>query len=285
MQITAIAITRLIKYNKLGKKQFQALVVVQYDDMLYFCEVLWLCQGVMLSRVCDLHKEIAIFLRHKNLPCADQFFGPRWLARLALLMDNTTHLNALNVKLHGKDILVTDMHAYITAACVPDDVEPDICVSVVASLREEFASRFAGQAACCRLQAVYRPLTFPWTTPLPLQMELVELQCNDELKAKFYNSSPLSFFRDSALPSWTFPKYIAHVQRTIAMFGGTHCCEQLFSKMKYTKSRLRSLLSDSHLNDILLLSSSSIEPGIEILIHGKQHQPSHGFACFAIKVL
>ena len=28
--------------------------------------------------------------------------------------------------------------------CVPDDVEPDTCVSVVASMREEFASRFAG---------------------------------------------------------------------------------------------------------------------------------------------
>ena len=29
-------------------------------------------------------------------------------------------------------------------ACVPDDVEPDTCVSVVASMREEFAARFAG---------------------------------------------------------------------------------------------------------------------------------------------
>ncbi len=30
------------------------------------------------------------------------------------------------------------------AACVSDDVEPDTCNSVVASQREEFASRFAG---------------------------------------------------------------------------------------------------------------------------------------------
>ena len=35
-------------------------------------------------------------------------------------------------------------HSPRLAACVPDDVEPDTCVSVVASLREEFASRFAG---------------------------------------------------------------------------------------------------------------------------------------------
>ena len=98
------------------------------------CEVHWLSRRAMLSRVCDLQKEIATFLR--------QFFDPRWLARLTLL---------------GKDIIVTDMHAHITAfevklrlwdaqlangqlehftrlaACVPDDVS-------VVSLREEFAS-------------------------------------------------------------------------------------------------------------------------------------------------
>ena len=61
--------------------------------------------------MCDLHKEIATFLRHKNLPYADQFFDPRWLARLALLTDITTHLDALNVKLQGKYILVDNRHA------------------------------------------------------------------------------------------------------------------------------------------------------------------------------
>ena len=66
--------------------------------------------------------------------------------------------------------------------------------------------------------------------PCPLQMELVEIQCNDELNAKFYNSSPLPFFRDIALSSMNFPKYIAHVQRIVAIFGGTYCCEQLFPK-------------------------------------------------------
>ena len=70
-----------------------------------------------------------------------------------------------------------------------------------------------------------------------------------------------------------FPKYIAHVQRIVAMFGGSYCCEQLFSKMKYMKSRLRSLLSDHHLNDILLLSSSSNDPDIEIRLHGQQQRP------------
>ena len=87
------------------------------------------------------------------------------------------------------------------------------------------------------------------------------------------------------LPSRNFSKYIAHVQRIVAMFGGTYCCEQLFSKMKCTKSPLRSLLSDRHINGIPLLSSSTIEPDIDKLLHGKQHQPYHCFACLATKLL
>ena len=131
-------------------------------------------------------------------------------------------------------------------ACVPDDVEPDTCVSVVASMREEVASRFAGiKPLAAYFKLFTAPFDFPVDdAPAPLPMELVELQCNYELKAKFYNSSPLSFFRDIALPSRNFPTFIAHVQRVVAMFGGTvYCCEQSFSKMKYTKSRLRSLLT------------------------------------------
>ncbi|KAG0726949.1 General transcription factor II-I repeat domain-containing protein 2B [Chionoecetes opilio] len=110
--------------------------------------------------------------------------------------------------------------------------------------------------------------------PAPLQMELVELQCNDELKAKYRTVSPLSFFRDLVLPSNKFSNYIEHVKRIVAMFGSTYCCEQLFSKMKYTKSRIRSQLSDRHLNDIpLCLPHQSIQ--ILNHFHGKQHQASH----------
>ena len=185
-----VKVVNSILSRSLNHRQFQALVDeadVQYGDLLYYCEFSWLSRGAMLSRVCDLQKEIATFLRQKNLPFADQFVDPRWLARLALLTDITTHLNALNVKLQGKDILITDMHAHITAfevkvrlweeqlansqldhfprlaACVPDDVEPDTCVSVVASLREEFASRFAGIKP---LAADFKLFTAPFDFPV-----------------------------------------------------------------------------------------------------------------------
>uniref|UniRef100_UPI003590241A general transcription factor II-I repeat domain-containing protein 2-like n=1 Tax=Myxine glutinosa TaxID=7769 RepID=UPI003590241A len=208
-----VKVVNSILSRSLNHRQFQALmdeVNVHYNDLLYFCEVRWLSRGAMLSRVCDLQQEIATFLRQKNLPHADQFSDPRWLARLALLTDITAHLNTLNIKLQGKDILVTDMYAHITAfevklrlweaqlasgqfvhfphlaACAPDDVDLGTCVSVVNSLREEFASRFAGvRVLAADFKLFTAPFDFPVEdAPASLQMELVELQCNDEMKAK-----------------------------------------------------------------------------------------------------
>ncbi|KAG0723767.1 General transcription factor II-I repeat domain-containing protein 2 [Chionoecetes opilio] len=299
-----VKVVNSILSRSLNHRQFQALtdeVNTHYGDLLYFCEVRWLSHGAMLSRVCDLQQEIATFLRQKNLPGADHFSNPQWLARLAQLTDITTHLNDLNVKLQGKNILVTDMYSHITAfevklrlweaqlaagqfmhfpriaTCAPDDVDLNTCVGVVTSLREEFASRFTGvRPLAPGFKLFTSPFDFPVDeAPGPLQIELVELQCNDELKAKYRTASPLSFFRDLVLPSNKFPYYIEHIKCIVAMFGSTYCCEHLFSKMKYTKSGIRSQLSDRHLNDILLLSASSIDPDIESLLHGKQHQPSH----------
>ncbi|XP_076069311.1 general transcription factor II-I repeat domain-containing protein 2B-like [Oratosquilla oratoria] len=236
-----VKVANSILSRSLNHRQFQVLmdeVNVHYNDLLYF----WLSRGAMLSSLCDLQQEIATLLRQKYLPHADQFSDPRWLARLALLMSITAYLNALNMMLQGKYILAADMYAHVTA------------FEVKLRLWEAQLDSDA---------------------PAFLQMELVELQCNDEMKAKFRTSSPLSFFRAIVLPSNNFQKYIAHFQRIVAMFGSTYCCEQLFSKMKYTKSHLRSQLSDRHLNDILLLSTSTIEPDMEILLHGKQHQQSH----------
>ena len=63
--------------------------------------------------------------------------------------------------------------------------------------------------------------------------------------------------------------------RTVAAFGSTYCCEQLFSRMKLTKSKSGAQLTDGHLNDVLLLSVSSVALEISSVIAQKQHQVSH----------
>ena len=135
----------------------------------------------------------------------------------------------------AKNIIVTDMYSHITAfevrlclwevqlatgqfmhfprivACAPDDVDLNICVGVITSLREENASRFTGVRS---LAPGFKLITSP---------------CDfDKLKAKYRTASPLSFFRDLVLPSKIFQNYIKHVKRIVVMFGSTYCRKQLF---------------------------------------------------------
>ena len=78
------------------------------------------------------------------------------------------HISAFEVKLRLWEAQLANgqsQHFPRLAACVPDDVEPDTRVSVVVSMREEFASHFAGDRAV-DFKLFTTPLTFPWTTPL-----------------------------------------------------------------------------------------------------------------------
>ena len=163
------------------------------------------------------------------------------------------------------------------AACDSKDIDFGECASVITVLCGEFASRFEELRAC---SSDFHLFTSPFDCvvddmPDELPMEVVELQCNVELKSKFLASSPLAFFSDD-LSERDFPHLVRNAKKIAAMFGSTYCCEQLFSKMKIVKYRYRAQLSDEHLNHILLLSSSSISPDISTLCSEKhQYHSSH----------
>ena len=63
----------------------------------------------------------------------------------------------------------------------------------------------------------------------------------------------------------TFQGLVQHAKKMFCMFGSTYLCESLFSKVKYTKSRIRSRLTDENLEDHLGPSISSLEMNIEDL--------------------
>ena len=92
-------------------------------------------------------------------------------------------------------------------------------------------------------------------------MELVELQCSDELKSKFHAEGVLLLdFYKKYLECKQYPNLINHAKKMASMFGNTYVGEQLFSSMKVTKSKLRIQLNDGHLQDILLLATSNLTP-------------------------
>lgn len=157
--------------------------------------------------------------------------------------------------------------------------DPGIFVNMVEELRKEFSSRFADfHLHANEFKLFATPFDVEVDTASEIfQMELIEMQCDDILRSKFHSEdvSVLDFYRKYIHPSGKYPNLVDHAKKMASLFGSTYLCEQLFSKMKHTKNHLRTRLTDAHLDNVLLLASTSLTPNIEKLSSNKQHQVSH----------
>ena len=103
------------------------------------------------------------------------------------------------------------------------------------------------------------------------QLELINLQCDKFLKARYDSVSTVEFYQKYVAPRKKLSNLLQNAKIMTSLFASTYCCEQLFSKMKYTKTYLRSSLHDDHLEDILMLSTTNISADVETLSKTKQH--------------
>lgn len=94
------------------------------------------------------------------------------------------------------------------------------------------------------------------------QFELIDLQCNAELKQLFLNCPKVEFYK--SLSKSRFPNLRSHAQIT-AMFTSSYICEKVFSAMKLRK-RVRNRLKDEQLASLLRVSSSRLQPNLETLL-------------------
>jgi hypothetical protein len=157
----------------------------------------------------------------------------------------------------------------------------------MANLRLQFSTRFADiRAYANELLLFSNPVLVNWREEVhsDFQLELMELQTDPDMKIIFERTKlkkvedrlPLmDFYQKYVHEARSYPKLIAHAKKMACIFGSTYVCEQLFSKMKFTKNKYRTRLTDSHLNDILYISSSSMTANIDKLVKKKQHQVSH----------
>lgn len=143
-----------------------------------------------------------------------------------------------------------------------------IKISVLAA---DFRRRFADfEAQKSRFELLSNPFAVDVeSSPPNLQMELIELQCSDALKAKYAAVGAAEFAR--FLPK-TMPQLRIQAAQTLSMFGSTYLCEQLFSLMKLNKTSHRSRLTAEHLHSILRISSAqSLAPNIDELVQKMRH--------------
>ena len=110
--------------------------------------------------------------------------------------------------------------------------------------------------------------------PTHLQMELIELQEDTQLKSKF-DEVKLSDFSRTYLAEERYPQLRAFARKMICVFGSTYKCEQFFFIMKTNKSKYRTRLRDENLENTLVLCISRIDPNIDYLVSQVQAQASH----------
>jgi hypothetical protein len=210
-------------------------------------------------------------MKGKPLP---EFSNEDWISDFAFLVDMTQHLNDLNLQLQGRNQLVNDIFTHVNAFEVKlplweiqltnqnrahfptlNDKAKSVSFNVakyateIGVLREEFKSRFQDFR---KHETYFRIFASPFETdveavPEKFQMELIELQSKEEIKSEFLNVPLLEFYK-LYLPENNFPQLYRQAIYVNALFGSTYVCEQLFSKIKHSKSKLRSRLTDKHLH-------------------------------------
>ncbi|XP_069792252.1 LOW QUALITY PROTEIN: general transcription factor II-I repeat domain-containing protein 2-like [Narcine bancroftii] len=235
-----------------------------YGDVLYFTKVRWLSRGNILKRYFELRAEVKAFME-KDGVAVPVLSDSKWLMDLAFLVDITNELNVLNKKLQGQGQLVSAAYDNVRAfsaklvlwkaqlsqtnlchfpACkaLMDSGTPfsgEKYVDVILKLQEEFDHRFVDfKMHRATFQIFVDPFSFDVQDAPPLlQVELIDLQCNSELKTKFREVSGKAdklgqFLRE--LPPPSFPELSRMFKRTLCLFWSTYLCEKLVSTLNFT---------------------------------------------------
>jgi len=135
-------------------------------------------------------------------------------------------------------------------------------------LSKEFQEKFLDFSSFALFSA---PFTFDVAkAEESLQMELLEMQSDSTLRAKYLEVGIPSFFL--YLPE-RFTNFRRFATRIMAMFGSTCVCEQLFSFMKSTKTCHRTTLIDEHLSSLIKVGTvQAFQPDIPKIVMKKSHQ-------------
>lgn len=291
-----------IRSKGLNHRQFQEFLKdseSEYSDVVFFAEVRWLTRAKMLKRIFDLKQEIKAFFasKSKNIP---EFEDKEWVTDFAFFVDITSHLNHLNIQLQGKDQLVNTMFDLVSAfqmklglweqqmknkkfshfpTLAGEEVTQamaDKYAALISSLKTEFDNRFQDFKSQKNLLSVFAtPFSVEiHSLPDDLQMEICDLQCDTQMKDKFF-AVPLEEFYRKYIDEHKYATIYNHALRMISLFGNTYTCEQLFSRMKYIKSQQRTRITDDHLENCLRIATTSISVNIDNLSSSKQSQSSH----------
>ena len=110
--------------------------------------------------------------------------------------------------------------------------------------------------------------------------ELIDLQNSAALKARYEKLLLMATGQDlvdfwKAVPVIAFPELRSFSAKFISRLGTTYRCEQAFSTLKFVKSKYRTRLTHAHLEALMKLAVTDLQPRLEDLVKKVQLQGSH----------
>ena len=228
----------------------------------------------------------------------------------AFLTDITHHLNVLNLKLQGKSKILPNMMNDVSAfqskldlfskqlvkmdfthfPCLKLQISkisatffPEQYLKYIDDLVMEFSSRFSDikrlapmlelveNPFCIDIQVVSEITKSFGVEKSQFEEEMIDLQHNYSLKARHYEIMSTNFWMHY-VSNGPYPAVFRCVKKILTCFGSTYMCESSFSHMGAIKSKLRTSLSDKHLNDCLRLSTTGYNPALKGLVKKMQTQ-------------
>ena len=297
MKVVNTVVT-FIRAKALNHRQFQNFLTSEWEadhgDVIYYCDIRLLSRANVLKKIAELKDPIQEFMTLKNKPILE-FDDPQFMSDFAFLTDISSHLATLILKLQQRGQLVNALFSHVRAFQAKlklfeqqfgkkdlshfpimahmncKEYAPNF-VKCISELQNTFSERFYDFRLQERnINFVTKPFFVEAEdAPTELQLELIDMQCDEFIKKKFGEISVDEFYR-KYVHSEKFSKLKKNAARIISLFGSTYVCEQMFSRMKHVKNKIRSSITDGHLEQCMRLATTSLDPEIR----EKQSQVAH----------
>ncbi|RVE64818.1 hypothetical protein OJAV_G00129590 [Oryzias javanicus] len=306
-------IVNYIRTHALNHKQFRSLIA-ELDqglpgDLPLHCTVRWLSKGKVLSRFFELLDAVKLFMEEKGKDYPE-LSDLEWIMDLVFLVDMLCHLDKLNLTLQGKLKMLPDLvqcvfafinklklfktqiqkkdlthfptllkaSEHVTSAALKK--KRDRYATLIENLHESFVTRFRDlQLKRPQITFLVDPfnaemdcLKIPLVTDEAVaELEMIDLCEEDQLKAVFREGT-IEFWK--CVPMEKYPNIKRAALKILSMFGSTYVCESVFSTLKHVKSKHRSVLTDTHVKELLRVATTEYKPDLRRIVHDKECQKS-----------
>ncbi|XP_063850962.1 general transcription factor II-I repeat domain-containing protein 2A-like [Scylla paramamosain] len=297
-------------------RNFLSEVSASYDDLLLHNNVRWLSKGKVLERFWSIRKEVQEFLRsQQSATKANKFLDfledEKEMEKTAFLADITFHLNALNVKLQGKNNTVCDIISSVQAFQKLELFKNDLwgelhhfprlsqehtkgkkghhytefIDKLIGNFKDRFGDFSLGSLLLLFIQNPFMvsnvilfsheaKQAFKWVNVASVQMELIDLHENMILKEESAQYDSVTFWTQKVSHN-SFPSLHKVAVHVLTMFGSTYSCESAFSTMNLVKTKYRSRMTNEHFHQCLRLAVTSFVPKFKDIAKNKKCNFSH----------